>query len=491
MAALQQPQLQLQLRALSGRFASSRSSSTISSGGSGSSVSAQGRGAPSLLLPCRRPPSVARASYGSYGSNGNNGNGNGNGSSGSSSAHHLLNHHQQQQLRRRRQLAPPPEGAFDLVLSSGFLAFALHTGFLKAVEEAGVPVAGIMGTSAGALAGSLYAAGYSAERVARELSAVPPIQLLRPCWEPWRGGVLSMDAVLERLRDLLPPTFEDLERDFAVGVVDARGNHVLIDEGPLPEAVVASAAIPFVFAAVDVPQARGAASGAAAISSVDAAEQAVAAAEKAEQRQEDVAAARAFKDGGVVDRIGVKAWRERRRRMHAALHGTGPASSRAPLPPCLVHVIERSSPFSGEDDAAATGEAALHVVRSPKSGVSFFDLGAFGEQFSGARGRALPVVQRAYAAERRRAAAAMGPSVTAAAPMMPSAAAAASSSSSSSSSSSAGGGAGSGGVVLPMSAAATAAMAVSPGGKRGSGGGTRGTTQPQPQRAAPPTVRPR
>jgi predicted acylesterase/phospholipase RssA len=402
-------------------------------------------------------------------SNGNgNGNGNGHHHLHHNHNHHHLHHNQQHRRQPSGRLPRSDEGAFDLVLSSGFLAFALHTGFLKAVEEAGVPVAGIMGTSAGALAGSLYAAGYSAERVARELSAVPPIQLLRPCWEPWRGGVLSMDAVVERLRDLLPPTFEDLERDFAVGVVDSEGNHVLIDSGPLPEAVVASAAIPFVFAAVDVPvlgssaAAAGRAAGAAqtTLSSVDAAEQAVTAAEAAEQRQQAAAAARAFKDGGVVDRIGVKAWRERRRRLHA--HDAAATSTTSPLflPPCLVHVIERSSPFSGEDDAAATGEAALHVVRSPKSGVSFFDLGAFGEQFDGARGRALPVVRRAAERERQRIAAAMAAAAPTPAP--PSSAAAGLS------------------VLPPLSA--TAAAALSPG-KRQSGG-----PQPQPQRASPPAA---
>ena len=207
------------------------------------------------------------------------------------------------------------------MLSSGFLAFAYHAGFLQAVDEvrgspggwgsrcgarvgriapaaerpspgadkprdssqptprlpclqAGIKVAGVMGTSAGALTGSLYAAGYTprqvrhsgphtgcaraplpgrpaalptaacltqaapgvspqppstcrvwlraALQVARLLSEVAPVQLLRPCLTPWDGGLLSLDAVVERLRDLLPPTFEDLPRDFACGVVAAR-----------------------------------------------------------------------------------------------------------------------------------------------------------------------------------------------------------------------------------------------------------------------------
>lgn len=94
---------------------------------------------------------------------------------------------------------------------------------------------------------------YVCLQAAAELSRVAPIELLRPSLEPWRGGLLSLDDVIAKLRELLPPTFEELQREFAVGVVTAEGEHLLIDSGPLPEAVAASAAIPFVFASVDVP----------------------------------------------------------------------------------------------------------------------------------------------------------------------------------------------------------------------------------------------
>lgn len=53
-----------------------------------------------------------------------------------------------------------------------------------------------------------------------------------------------------------------------------------------------------------------------------------------------------------------------------------------------MHVIERSSPFSGSDDTEAAGESSIHVVRCPKSGVNFFDLGNFEQQFSDAHQRA-------------------------------------------------------------------------------------------------------
>lgn len=90
-------------------------------------------------------------------------------------------------------------------------------------------------------------------QVAAELARVAPIQLLRPNMQPWKGGVLSLDPVVERLRQLLPATFEELPVPLAVGVVDQTGKHTLIRSGPLPEAVAASAAIPMMFAAVDIP----------------------------------------------------------------------------------------------------------------------------------------------------------------------------------------------------------------------------------------------
>lgn len=97
--------------------------------------------------------------------------------------------------------------------------------------------------------------GYTPEEVAARLCEVPPIQLLKPNFQFWKG-LISLEYVIERLEKLLPPTFEDLEREFAVGVVDSKGQYRLINSGPLPEAVVASGAIPVLFAGVDIPGER-------------------------------------------------------------------------------------------------------------------------------------------------------------------------------------------------------------------------------------------
>ena len=54
-----------------------------------------------------------------------------------------------------------------------------------------------------------------------------------------------------------------------------------------------------------------------------------------------------FRDGGLYDRTGLKAWRQRR-----AAQGRG-------IPPALVHLIARSSSFSGADDVESTGETCF------------------------------------------------------------------------------------------------------------------------------------
>jgi len=143
----------------------------------------------------------------------------------------------------------------DLVLSSGFLAFARQAGFLQAVEEAGIAVDGVCGTSSGALAGALWAAGMPAAAIAAECAARRPIAWMRPNPAIWRG-LFTTGPVIERLRALLPPTFEDLKRPFGVGVIDGDGRSLLLTSGPLPEAVAASCAIPWVFAPVEVGRSR-------------------------------------------------------------------------------------------------------------------------------------------------------------------------------------------------------------------------------------------
>nr|MBA2319938.1 patatin-like phospholipase family protein [Deltaproteobacteria bacterium] len=69
---------------------------------------------------------------------------------------------------------------YDLVLSSGFLAFARHTGFLAAVEELGLPVDAVCGTSSGALVGALWTSGLPALDILALVASRRPIAWAAP-----------------------------------------------------------------------------------------------------------------------------------------------------------------------------------------------------------------------------------------------------------------------------------------------------------------------
>jgi predicted acylesterase/phospholipase RssA len=132
-----------------------------------------------------------------------------------------------------------------------------HIGALKALEASGRPIAGIAGTSFGAIMASLYALGGHAlelERVVRSQDVA----------EIWRQGLdfgLHRGAVIHgrRLADWLDrkfffgATFDDVRLPLAVACTDlVSGEPVVIRSGSVAAAVRASCALPGVFAPVPV-----------------------------------------------------------------------------------------------------------------------------------------------------------------------------------------------------------------------------------------------
>lgn len=179
----------------------------------------------------------------------------------------------------------------DLLLSSGYVSFGRQTGFLRAVEDAGLEVEAVQGTSSGALCGSMWCAGHDAEAVFAEVTRRVPLWSVRPKLRVW-DGLFSLSGMVRDLRRLLPPTFEELDRPFAVGVMTLSGQHRLLRSGPLPEAVAASCAIPRLFAPV---------------------------------RVEGVPLA----DGGFVKRVGLEAWQRWRPGRRAFIHRVAQSNTQA------------------------------------------------------------------------------------------------------------------------------------------------------------------
>lgn len=146
----------------------------------------------------------------------------------------------------------PAEPVLGLALGGGAVLGFSHLGLLMALEEAGIQVHRVSGTSAGAIAAALFAFG------------VPPARsstLLSPF--TWRTvsnfsrnslGLLSNEPLAEILRgELGEVMIEDAPVPLAIVAADVHtGEKVVMTDGPLALAVQASAAIPGIYAPVRI-----------------------------------------------------------------------------------------------------------------------------------------------------------------------------------------------------------------------------------------------
>jgi predicted acylesterase/phospholipase RssA len=217
----------------------------------------------------------------------------------------------------------------DLLLSSGFLAFARHAGVVQALNDRGLRPAAWVGTSSGAVVAALCCAGLTPAQLLDEIDGVRPWRLMRLHGRPWRGlfEAVGLRALLERH---LPARFEDLPQPLAVGVVGSGRAYRLLSAGPLVPAVLASCAMPAIFAPVEVEGER-------------------------------------LADGGAADRVGLAAWRLWRPGRRA-----------------WVHQVARTA---GKD---VGGDRSGTVwIQTPRSGASFWRLGDVRAQAAEAHRRAI------------------------------------------------------------------------------------------------------
>ncbi len=143
-----------------------------------------------------------------------------------------------------------------LALGGGGARGLAHIGVLKALEQAGIRVDYLAGTSMGGLLAALYAAGWSPTDLEREALRVSRgsqiIRLVDPA--PPRRGLLEGNRVRAYLERLCGPAcrFEDLRIPLALAAVDLnRGEEVVLRQGPLVEAVLATTAVPGLFPPVE------------------------------------------------------------------------------------------------------------------------------------------------------------------------------------------------------------------------------------------------
>ena len=142
-----------------------------------------------------------------------------------------------------------------LALSAGGARGLAHVGVIQVLEEAGIPVHAISGTSMGAYVGALFAAGFDGRRLeelAREIKDRKTLlRLLDPIFPPSEGLIRGEKVRAHLERSLGGIEFAALKIPLLVVATDVdRLVPRVFDSGPVAPAVHASSAIPGVCAPI-------------------------------------------------------------------------------------------------------------------------------------------------------------------------------------------------------------------------------------------------
>jgi NTE family protein len=142
--------------------------------------------------------------------------------------------------------------AIGIALGGGFARGMAHIGVLKVLEEEGIPVNIVAGTSVGALIGAAYCSGLSIEELEKVAHAVRFTTFAR--WTVSRFGFASNDRMVSFLtRTLKCKTFEDLRIPLGVTATDFNtGEGVVFHSGSIIDPVRASCAYPGMFLPVEI-----------------------------------------------------------------------------------------------------------------------------------------------------------------------------------------------------------------------------------------------
>lgn len=134
-----------------------------------------------------------------------------------------------------------------LALSGGGVKGFAHAGALKALEEFGYKPDIISGTSAGAVAGALYAAGYSPKEIC-DLFKNKSFSNFTNITIP-TSGLFSPAKFVDFLKQKITyPNIEDLPIPMRIVATDLDAGKIKVfTEGSLAERVMASATVPVVF----------------------------------------------------------------------------------------------------------------------------------------------------------------------------------------------------------------------------------------------------
>jgi NTE family protein len=146
----------------------------------------------------------------------------------------------------------PRVPAIGLALGGGFARGMAHIGVLKVLEEEGIPIRFVAGTSVGALIGAAYCSGVSLEDLEKVAHSCRFTTFAR--WTVSRYGFASNDRMVSFLTHTLKvKTFEELRIPLGVTATDFNtGQGVVFHSGSIIDPVRASCAYPGMFLPVEI-----------------------------------------------------------------------------------------------------------------------------------------------------------------------------------------------------------------------------------------------
>ncbi|HUZ92707.1 MAG TPA: patatin-like phospholipase family protein [Candidatus Paceibacterota bacterium] len=139
-----------------------------------------------------------------------------------------------------------------VALSGGSALGIAHIGVLKALEENGIKIDCVAGTSAGAIIAACYAFGVPLEKVAEKARGLSWYTLSKFSFSTL--GFISHAALGKLIHEFIGNVnIEDAEIPLAVIATDlATGERMAFKKGPLADALMASTCIPGVFIPIEI-----------------------------------------------------------------------------------------------------------------------------------------------------------------------------------------------------------------------------------------------
>lgn len=147
-------------------------------------------------------------------------------------------------LRFGKNRKPGERPKIGLALGSGSARGLAHLGVIKVLEQEGIPIDMIAGTSAGSLVGGGYAAGLTPDECGEILAKLRWRDFLRPAFT--KQAIVHNLQIIDYIeRQIGPINIEDLKIPFAAVASDLlTGDAHIMKTGSLARAITASTAIP-------------------------------------------------------------------------------------------------------------------------------------------------------------------------------------------------------------------------------------------------------